>query len=100
MQTQGSKDFFRSKKSKPKDSQPILSCDDMAELAKIKNKKDRKKRFRGQRREHIQKRKKQTTATGVNITEADSKKNYPYITYYKCEKKYYHFKIFPETPKN
>ena len=45
VQTQGFKDFFRSKKSKLWDLKAALVHDDMAELAKKEDRKDKKKRF-------------------------------------------------------
>ena len=52
VQTQSSKDFSRPKKSKSKDPMSALLCDNMAKLPKKDNKKDKKKRFRSQKREH------------------------------------------------
>ena len=46
VQTQGFKDSSRSKKPKPKDPKPVPSRDNAAELAKKKDKKGKKKRFR------------------------------------------------------
>ena len=63
VQTQGSKDSSCIKEPKPKDSKPALLCDNVAEPAKKENRKDKKKRFRNQRREHTEE---QTPATGVN----------------------------------
>ena len=64
VQTQGSKDFSRSKELKPKDPKPALLRDNVAEPAKKENKKEKKKRFWNQRRDHTGE---QTPATGVNI---------------------------------
>ena len=60
MQTQGSKNFFGSEKSKTKDLKQALSRDNTAELAKKEDKKDKKKRFQNQKREHTEE---QTLAT-------------------------------------
>ena len=70
MQIQRSKHFSCFNKSKPKDLKPALSHNNVAVPAKKEDKKDKKKRFRNQRRDHT---KEQTSATGVN-TEASKKK--------------------------
>ena len=46
VQTQGFKDSSRSKKLKPMDPNPALSCNDVAESAKKEDRKDKKKKFR------------------------------------------------------
>ena len=72
MQTQGSshKDSPHSKKPKPKDLKPAPSRNNVAEPAKMEDRKEKKKRLRNQRREYTGE---QTSATGVNI-EAPKKK--------------------------
>ena len=85
MQTQGFKDYSRFKKSKPKDLKPALSRDNAPEPAKKKNKKDKKKRFHGQRREHTRDWKKQIVS--IKVIEANLKKKYSYIIYYNYDKK-------------
>lgn len=52
MQTQGFKDSFCSKKSKPKDPKLAPSFDNAVELAKKKDRKDNKKRFQGKKQKH------------------------------------------------
>ena len=52
VQTHGSRDLSRPKETKPKDPKSAPSRDDVAELPKKNDKKDKKKRSRGQRREH------------------------------------------------
>ena len=52
IQTQGSKNFFRLKKPKFKDPKSALLRNNVAKLPKKDNRKDKKKRFWGQRREH------------------------------------------------
>ena len=49
VQTQGSKDFSRPEKLKPKNLKSAQSRDDAVELPKKNNKKDKKKRFWGQK---------------------------------------------------
>ena len=49
MQSLDSKDSSHPKKPKPKDLKSALSHDNVAEPAKKKNRKDKKKRFRNQR---------------------------------------------------
>ena len=74
MQTQGSKDLFRPKETKPKDLKLAPSCDNAAESPKRENKKGKKKRFWGQRREHTREQKEQTLATNVNTTNVSKTK--------------------------
>ena len=52
VQTQGSKDSFYSEEPKPKDPKLALSRNNATELAKKKNRKEKKTRFQNQRREH------------------------------------------------
>ena len=52
VQTHGSKDSSRSEKTKPKNLNLAPSRDNAAELFKKDNRKDKKKRFRGQKREN------------------------------------------------
>ena len=69
VQSQGSnnKDSSRFKEPKPKDLKLASPHDDAAaEPAKKEDRKDKKKRFRGQKREYTGERKEQTPATGVN----------------------------------
>ena len=89
VQTQGSnnKDSSHSKKPKSKDPKPALPRDDaVIEPAKKEDKKDKKKRFWGQRREYTGERKEQTPATGVN--KAAPKKKLK-IRCFNCDKKGY-----------
>ena len=103
VQTQGSKDLFRSKETKSKDPKSALSRDNTAESPKKDNRKDKKKRFRGQRREHIGERKKQTSATNINTTNILKKKkkrrDISKITYFNYDKKG-HFVSNYTKPKN
>ena len=103
MQTQGSKDLSRPRKTKPKDSKSAPSRDNAAKSPKKDDRKDKKKRFRGQRREHIEERKEQTPATNVNTTNVLKKKKKRHdvseITYFNCDKKG-HFASDCTKPKN
>ena len=91
VQTQGSKNFFHSQKPKLKDPKLAPSYDNMAELPKKDNRKDKKKKFRGQKREHIRERKNQTPVTSINITNILKKKkkrrDVNMITCFNCHKK-------------
>ena len=103
MQTQGSKDSSRLKETKPKDPKSAPSRDDAAESPKKDDRKDKKKRFRGQRREHTGERKEQTPATNVNTTDVSKKKkkrrDVSEITCFNCDKKG-HFASNCTKPKN
>ena len=103
MQTQGSKDSFCPKKTKPKDLKSAPSRDNAAESSKKNNKKDKKKRFRGQRWKHTGERKEQTLATNVNTINVSKKKkkrrDVNKITYFNCDKKG-HFASDYTKPKN
>ena len=74
VQIQNLKNFFCHKKPKPKDPKLGPSRDNVVELPKKEDKKDKKKRFWNQKRKYMRKQKKQTLATNVNVTEAASKK--------------------------
>lgn len=74
VQTQGSKNFFYSKKFKPKDLKLALSHDNVAKLTKKKNRKDKEKRFQSQNWEHTKKSKRQTPSIGINTTNILKKK--------------------------
>ena len=52
VQTQDSKDSSRPKKTKPKDPKSAPSRDNAAESPQKDNRKDKKKRFQGQKREY------------------------------------------------
>ena len=65
MQTQGSKNSFCHKKPKSKDPKSAPLHDNTAELPKKDNKKDKKKRFQGQKREYIENQKEQTLAISI-----------------------------------
>lgn len=65
-----------------------------------KNKKDKKKRFQGQKRKYIKESKEQTLATGVNVPKTGLKKKYLHIQYYNGNKKGHYLKFYPEPPKN
>ena len=100
VQSQGSinKDSSHSEEPKPKDPKPSLPCDNAAaKPAKKKDRKDKKKRFRGQRREHIGERKEQVPATGDN--EAAPKKKLK-IRYFNCDKKGHYANNCTKPPKN
>ena len=100
MQSQGSniKDFSRSKKPKPKDSKPALLCDNaVTEPAKKKDRKDKKKRFPGQKRKHTRERKEQTPATNVN--KAVSKKKLK-VRCFNCDMKGHYANNCIKLPKN
>ena len=101
MQTQGSSAKEpRPKKSRPKEAKPAeekapapprTNAAESSEQGK-KDKKDKKRRFR--------ERKKQTPATGTNVTDAGLKKKYSDITCYNCNKKSHYSKSCLEPPKN
>ena len=74
VQTQGFKDSSRPKKLKPKDPKSALSRDNVLELPKKDNRKDKKKKFWSQKREHIGEQKEQTLANSVNIIDTSKKK--------------------------
>ena len=57
-----------------------------AKLAKKKDKKNKKKRFQGQKQKHIREQKRQILATGVNVTKAASKKKLK-VRYFNYNKK-------------
>ena len=103
MQTQGTKDLFCPKETKSKDPKSALSRDNAAELPKKDNRKDKKKRFRGQRREYTGEWKEQTPATNVNTTNVSKKKkkrrDVSEITCFNCDKKG-HFASNCIKPKN
>ena len=91
VQTQGSKNLSHTKEIKPKDPKLALSHDNAAESPKKNNRKDKKKRFRDQKREHTGEQKEQTLATNVNTTNISKKKkkkrDVSEITYFNCDKK-------------
>ena len=100
MQSQGSnnKDSSRSEEPKPKDPKPAPPHDNAAaEPAKKEDRKDKKKRFRGQRREHTGERKEQTPATGVNKTAPKKKLK---VRYFNCNKKGHYANNCIKPPKN
>ena len=103
VQTQGSKDSSRPKKTKPKDPKSALSRDNAAESPRKGNKKDKKKRFRSQKQEHTKERKEQTPATNVNTTDVSKKKkkrrDVSEIMCFNCDKKG-HFASNYTKPKN
>ena len=103
MQIQGSKDLSHPKKIKPKDLKSALLYDDATEWSKKDNRKDKKKRFQGQRREHIGEWKEQTLVTNINTTNVSKKKkkrrDISEITYFNCDKKS-HFASNCIEPKN
>ena len=74
VQTQSSKDSFRPKAIKPKDPKLALLRNNMAELPKKDNRKNKKKRSQGQKRKLTGKWKEQTSATIVNTTNVSKKK--------------------------
>ena len=91
MQTQGSKDLSDPKETKPKDPKSAPSRDNAAKSLKKDNRKDKKKRFRSQKWKHTRKRKEQTPATNVNITNVSKqkkkKRDISEITYFNDNKK-------------
>ena len=100
MQSQGSnnKDSSRSEEPKPKDPKPAPPRDDAAaEPAKKEDMKDKKKRFRGQKREHMGEWKEQTPATGVN--KAAPKKKLK-VRCFNCDKKDHYANNCIKPPKN
>ena len=100
MQSQGSnnKDSSHSKELKPKDPKPAPPRDDAAaKPAKKEDRKDKKKRFRGQRREHTGERKEQTPTTGVN--KAAPKKKLK-VRCFNCDKKDHYANDYTKPPKN
>ena len=94
VQTQGSKNSSSSEELKPKDSKPALLRDNVAEPAKKEDRKEKKKRFQNQRREHTEK---QTPATDVN-TQAPKKKIKARC--FNCNKKGYYANKCTKPPKN
>ena len=94
VQIQGSKNSSRSKEPKLKDLKSAPSRDDAAEPAKKKDRKDTKKRFLNQRREHTRK---QTLTTGVN-TKAPKKKIKAKC--FNCNKKSHYANNCNKPPKN
>ena len=103
VQTQGSKDSSRPKKTKLKDPKSAPLHDNAAESPKKNNRKDKKKRFWGQKREHTRKQKEQTPATNVNTTNVSKKKKKKHdvseIMCFNCDKKG-HFANDCTKPKN
>ena len=94
---------FRPKKVKSaKEKASILPRTNVAESLEQskKDKKDNKRRFWKHKRDHTGEQKEETLAIGTNITDARSKKKYPNITYYNCDKKGYYSKSCPEPSKN
>ena len=74
MQTQGSKDFSRPKKPKPKDPKSAPLRDNMAKSSKKDDRKDKNKRFQDQKWKHTEERKEQTLPTSINNTYVSKKK--------------------------
>ena len=103
VQTQGSKDLSHSKKIKSKDPKSAPSRDNAAESPKKDNRKDKKKRFWGQKWEHTWEQKEQTLATNVNTTNVSKKKkkrrDVSKIMCFNCDKKD-HFASDCTKPKN
>ena len=83
------------KKAKPaKEKAPALSWTNTAEFLEQgkKDRKDKKRRF--------WEKKKQIPAISTNVTDTRSKKKYPDITCYNCDKKGHYLKSYSEPPKN
>ena len=101
VQTQGtSAKEPRSEESRPKEAKPAkekapalpwTNATESLEQGK-KDRKDKKRKF--------WEKTEQTPATGTNVTNAGSKKKYPDITCYNCDKKGHYLKSCPEPPKN
>ena len=93
VQIQGSKDLSRPKETKSKDPKSALSRDNVVESPKKDDRKDKKKRFWGQRQEYTEERKEQTPATNVNTINVSKKekkrRDVSKITYFNCNKKGY-----------
>ena len=89
--TQGSKDIFYFEKPKPKELRLAPSCDNIAESPKKNNRKDKKKRFQSQKREHTGEQKEKTLATSINTIDASKKKkrDVSEIIYFNYNKKGY-----------
>ena len=66
--------MFCPKKTKLKDPKLALSHNNMAESPKKNNKKDKKKRFRGQIREYTGEQTEQTPATSINTINVSKKR--------------------------
>ena len=103
VQTQGSKDPSCPKETKIKNLKSALSRNNAAKSHKKDNRKDKKKRFQGQRRKYTREQKKQTPATNINTTNISKKNkkehNVSEITYFNCDKKG-HFAIDCTKSKN
>ena len=103
VQTQDSQDFSYLKKFKRKDSKLTSSCDNLAKLPKKNDRKDKKKRFQGQIREHTREQKEQIPVTNVNTTyilkKKKKKRDIGEIIYFNCNKKS-HFASNCTKPKN
>ena len=103
MQTQGSKDFSRTEKFKFKNPKLAPSHDNMTELLKKIDKKDKKKRFQSQKQKHTGEWKKQILAISIktiNISKKKKKKcDVSEIMYFNYNKKG-HFATDYTKPKN
>ena len=99
VQTQGSKNSFRSEELETKDPKPAPSHNNAAELAKKEHKKKKKKKLQNRRQEQN----KQTPATCDN-TEAIKKKKKrrdpSKVTCFNCDKKDHYASNWTEPPKN
>ena len=69
------------------------------ESAKKKDKKDKKKKFQGQKQDHIKEQKEQTLAIGAIVTEAVLKKKLK-VKYFNCNKKSYYINNCTKLLKN
>ena len=101
VQTQGtSAKKPRPKESRPKEAVPAKGKAPAPPRTNAAESSEQGKKDRKNKKRRFQERKKQTPATGTNVTDARLKKKYLDITYYNCDKKGHYSKSCPEPPKN